>query len=123
MDWQRYHEGLVEVVGAWPGPLWAADVPAEAWPEFRMRLELRGADFAAVQTFDLAGWYVLTTVPAAGDTPPFPQPADFGASGLRTRLRHLPEGVRVLLSEGWAARALAAAVAASPVAADRLTEP
>jgi hypothetical protein len=79
-------------------PLYFAAVAAAAWPEVRLRLELAGADFAALP-FPGAGWGVLTPdllggraldVSACWDAVLAGYVGAHGAAGIA-------------LSEGWAA--------------------
>jgi hypothetical protein len=93
-------ERLVPRLRAAGGALYFAAVAAAAWPEARLRLELAGAEYAALPLLD-AGWGVLTPDPRGIRTP--------DVSGCREGMLAGYLAARgaagIALYEGWAAAA------------------
>jgi hypothetical protein len=83
-------------------PLYFAAVAAADWPEVRLRLELDGAEFAAMPVSD-AGWGVLTPDPLGGSA------LDVSAcwQGVLDGYLVAHGAGGIALSEGWAAGACA----------------
>jgi hypothetical protein len=100
------YEHLLQHLHAERRRLYLAAVPAEGWGRALLDLELGRADYAALPAFS-RGWLVLSTAPPAGVG--WADVTGIWEDAL-PHLGHHCDHEALVLSEGWAAGAQAAAL-------------